>query len=182
MNTSTQTSQIDTPSLSKDSVFNAHESRFSAAHYSEALTAFSTGYKDPENLSDLLEFIAPSIPVGRRFEFKRANNSEAFLSESDDVRAIGASLNASNTPAIPSTKEPTIKASPSASTMMKSFMMIGKNAMSNYSFNDSTVMNSAEPSSSSIKPHTLYPKLGMENQIPTPISEKPSSRPPIPAA
>lgn len=92
MNTSTETLQNDTLCLSKDSVFNAHESRFSAAHYSEALTAFSTGYKDPENLCDLLEFIAPSIPVGRRFEFKRANNSEAFLSESDDVRAIGASF------------------------------------------------------------------------------------------
>lgn len=70
----------------------APESRFNSAHFSEALTAFSSGYKDPENLKDLLEFIAPAVPVGRRFEFKKAKNAEAFLSENDDVRSIGASF------------------------------------------------------------------------------------------
>lgn len=67
----------------------ANESRFNAAHYSEALTAFTVGWRDPEDLSGLLDFIAPAVPVGRRFEFKRANNAEAFYSETDDVRAIG---------------------------------------------------------------------------------------------
>lgn len=67
----------------------ANESRFNAAHYSEALTAFTVGWHDPEDLSALLDFIAPPVPVGRRFEFKRANNAEAFYSETDDVRAIG---------------------------------------------------------------------------------------------
>lgn len=70
----------------------ANESKFSASHYSEALTTFSSGFKDPENLNQLLEFIAPSVPVGRRFEFKRTHNAEAFLSETDDVRAIGSSF------------------------------------------------------------------------------------------
>lgn len=70
----------------------ANESRFNAAHYSEALTAFTVGWHDPEDLSALLDFIAPPVPVGRRFEFKRANNAEAFYSESDDVRAIGSSF------------------------------------------------------------------------------------------
>lgn len=84
--------QTETMPLAKDIVYTANESRFSAAHYSEALTAFSSGYKDPENLSDILEFIAPTIPVSRRFEFKKANNSEAFLSEMDDIRSIGSSF------------------------------------------------------------------------------------------
>ncbi|MDR2420342.1 MAG: hypothetical protein LBD40_03505 [Puniceicoccales bacterium] len=70
----------------------ANESRFSASHYSEPLTAFTEGWKDPEHLADLLDFIAPLIPVARRFEFKVADHEEAFLSESDDIRAIGSSF------------------------------------------------------------------------------------------
>lgn len=89
---STENTTPDVKTTFKDVVHSAHESRFNAAHYSEALTAFSSGYKDPENLSEFLEFIAPSVPVGRRFEFKKANNAEAFFSEEDDVRAIGSSF------------------------------------------------------------------------------------------
>ena len=70
----------------------ANESRFSAVFFSEPLTAFTVGWKDPENLKALLDFIAPAVMVGRRFEFKKALNSEAFLSETDDVRAIGAAF------------------------------------------------------------------------------------------
>ena len=70
----------------------ANESRFEAAHYSEPLTAFTVGWRDPENLRALLDFLAPSVRVGRRFEFKKAENAEAFLSEADDVRAIGAAF------------------------------------------------------------------------------------------
>ncbi|MBC2593048.1 hypothetical protein H5P28_02125 [Ruficoccus amylovorans] len=70
----------------------ANESRFNAAHYSEPLTAFTVGWKDPENLDELLDFVAPRVNVGRRFEFKRATNAEAFFSETDDVRAIGSAF------------------------------------------------------------------------------------------
>lgn len=70
----------------------ANESRFNSAHYSEPLTAFSAGWKDTENLEAMLDFIAPRIPVGRRFEFKRADNAEAFFSEADDIRAIGSAF------------------------------------------------------------------------------------------
>ena len=66
----------------------ANENKFQAATYSEGLTAFTVGWRD-ETLEPLLDFIAPPVPVGRRFEFKRADNAEAFYSESDDVRAIG---------------------------------------------------------------------------------------------
>jgi hypothetical protein len=70
----------------------ANEGRFDAAHLSEPLTAFTVGWRDPENLRSLLDFLAPSVRVGRRFEFKRADNAEAFLSETDDVRAIGSAF------------------------------------------------------------------------------------------
>ena len=70
----------------------ANESRFEAAHLSEPLTAFTVGWRDPENLRALLDFIAPSVRVGRRFEFKKSDNAEAFLSETDDVRAIGSAF------------------------------------------------------------------------------------------
>lgn len=70
----------------------ANEARFTASNYSEALTGYTVGWRDPENLDALLDSIAPSVPVGRRFEFKKATNSEAFLSETDDVRAIGANF------------------------------------------------------------------------------------------
>jgi hypothetical protein len=70
----------------------ANESRFTAANYSEPLTTFTVGWKDPESIEDLLNFVAPVIHVGKRFEFKKADNGDSFLSESDDVRAIGSAF------------------------------------------------------------------------------------------
>ncbi len=70
----------------------ANESRFNAAFLSEPLTAYTVGWQDPEDLQSLLDFIAPPVPVGRRFEFRKAVNSEAFVSETDDLRAIGSSF------------------------------------------------------------------------------------------
>ncbi|MEM9226570.1 MAG: hypothetical protein AAGA45_01245 [Verrucomicrobiota bacterium] len=77
---------------SGDAITTANESRFNTAHYSEPLTAFTVGWSDPEGLDGLLDFIAPRVSVGRRFEFKRATNAEAFYSETDDVRAIGSAF------------------------------------------------------------------------------------------
>jgi hypothetical protein len=76
-------------SLPKGTFALANEERFTAANYSEPLTQYATGWTDSENLQALIDFIAPRVPVGRRFEFKQAINSEAFLSEDDDDRAIG---------------------------------------------------------------------------------------------
>lgn len=68
----------------------ANESRFNQSTFSEPLTAYSVGWKDPDNLQAILDAIAGQpIPVARRFEFKKAVNSEAFLSDSDDDRSIG---------------------------------------------------------------------------------------------
>jgi hypothetical protein len=70
----------------------ANESRFAPSNYSEPLTAFTVGWKDSERIEELLNFVAPSVPVARRFEFKVADNAEPFLSETDDIRSIGSAF------------------------------------------------------------------------------------------
>lgn len=76
----------------QNTITSANESRFHSAYYSEPLTAFSSGWKDSENLEALLNFIAPPVLVPRRFEFKRADNAEAFYSDLDDIRSTGSSF------------------------------------------------------------------------------------------
>lgn len=68
----------------------ANEGRFESNYYSEPLTEFVVGWLEQQNIKATLDRLAPEVPVGRRFEFKKGVNVEAFLSESDDVRAIGA--------------------------------------------------------------------------------------------
>lgn len=68
----------------------ANASRFTEAHFSEPLTTYATGWRDQDGLQDLLDFIAPPVEVPRRFEYVQFTNPESFLSETDDVRAIGA--------------------------------------------------------------------------------------------
>jgi hypothetical protein len=70
----------------------ANESRFTSGHYSEQLTGYTVGWKDPENVDQILQRLFPEVPVARRFDFKKAENAQAFLSEADDLRAIGASF------------------------------------------------------------------------------------------
>ncbi len=68
---------------------------FLETYYSEPLTNYTVGWRDPNNIEDTLQFVAPAVPVGRRFEWKQAVNAEEFLSETvDDQRAIGADFKA----------------------------------------------------------------------------------------
>ncbi len=67
----------------------ANEARFTSGNYSEALTALTVGWKDPEKVDEILQRLFPEVPVSRRFEFKKADNAQAFLSETDDLRPIG---------------------------------------------------------------------------------------------
>lgn len=67
----------------------ANEARFTAGHYSEPLTAYTVGWTDPENIDAILQRLFPEVMVSRRFEFKKAINAQAFLSEADDLRPIG---------------------------------------------------------------------------------------------
>jgi hypothetical protein len=69
----------------------ANASRFNAANLSQPLTTFAVGWKDP-NLQATLDAVAPAVPVPKRFSFKKTTNAEAFLSETDDIRAVGAAF------------------------------------------------------------------------------------------
>ncbi len=68
----------------------ANEGRFESTYFSEPLTNYAVGWLEQNDIKATLDKIVPEIPVGRRFEFKKAANTEQFLSESDDIRAIGA--------------------------------------------------------------------------------------------
>jgi hypothetical protein len=71
----------------------ANDSRFLETYFSEPLTNYAVGWRDPNNIEESLDFIAPPVVVGRRFEWKKANNAEEFLSEVvDDERAIGSNF------------------------------------------------------------------------------------------
>ncbi len=80
----------DDGNLRPGEVVLANEARFTEQYYSEPLTTFGIGFRDPAAIEEDLEFLAPRVPTARRFEFKRATNAEEFYSETDDVRAIGA--------------------------------------------------------------------------------------------
>jgi hypothetical protein len=84
--------QRDNGQIQPGQVCLANESRFNSAFFSEPLTAYATGWRDPNNIESLLDFVAPPVQVGRRFEFKKADNAEAFLLDADDIRAIGSSF------------------------------------------------------------------------------------------
>lgn len=68
----------------------ANESRFVGTHYQEGLTGFTVGWTDRENLIAQRESMFPEVVTSRRFEFKKALNAEAYLTETDDERPIGA--------------------------------------------------------------------------------------------
>jgi hypothetical protein len=69
----------------------SNESRFAETYYSEPLTTYLVGWRDPNNIEATLDFIAPPVQApGRLFEFKSMKNAEEFLSETDDIRAIDA--------------------------------------------------------------------------------------------
>lgn len=70
----------------------ANESRFASRHYSQPLTSYITGWRDPNDIQATLDFAAPPVQVARRFEYKQSVNAEEFLSETDDLRGIGAAF------------------------------------------------------------------------------------------
>lgn len=71
----------------------ANASLFTEAHFSEPLTIYATGWRPGDNLDELCEFLAPTIPgTGERYEHITFPNAEAFLSDvnaDDDLRSIG---------------------------------------------------------------------------------------------
>lgn len=75
--------------FANDATF-ANDERFVETYFSEPLTNYAVGFRDPNNIEASVSFFAPPVPVGRRFEWKAAVNAEEFLSEVvDDQRGIG---------------------------------------------------------------------------------------------
>ena len=74
-----------------DTILMANASRFTEAYFQEPLTNYALGWgrSNPE-VADMLEFIAPAVQTSRRFEYAAGVNVEGYLSETDDIRAIGA--------------------------------------------------------------------------------------------
>ena len=70
----------------------ANENKFNPIHYSDELTAFTREWKDSDEVDALLNFVAPAVPVSRRFEYKQSDTDEMFFSEEDDMRARGSSF------------------------------------------------------------------------------------------
>ena len=68
----------------------ANDSRFNETFLSEPLTAYALGWGENETLLADLDFAAPQVLVPRRFEYRKALNSEEFANEKEDIRAIGA--------------------------------------------------------------------------------------------
>jgi len=70
----------------------ANEASFAETFMSQPLTTFVTGLPAEQGVQEMLDFIAPAIPAGRRFEYRGFGNTQQMLSEQDDVRAIGANF------------------------------------------------------------------------------------------
>jgi hypothetical protein len=81
---------LDTGNNPAGQICLANEARFTSSYASEPLSNYATGWTDTNNIEKTLDFLFPPVQAPRRFEFKKADNSESFLSEADDIRAIGA--------------------------------------------------------------------------------------------
>lgn len=71
------------------SEFNA--ALFTESFFSQPLTDYAVGYRDPTDIDAELEFFAPEVPVSPRFSYAHWDNPEEWLSElTDDLRPIKA--------------------------------------------------------------------------------------------
>jgi len=80
-------SMADAPRIGDDSheriiMFNAAIATESS--FSQALTDYAVDFSDDGDLDAELEFFAPSLEVGNRFEYATHESAEAFLSDGDD--------------------------------------------------------------------------------------------------
>jgi hypothetical protein len=62
---------------------------FNNTYFNHPLSTFAQGWRDPSDLEAELEFVAPLVEVPRRFQWRKFDEKNDFLTESDDARAIG---------------------------------------------------------------------------------------------
>lgn len=72
-----------------DRISEANANMFDSSHLSEALTDYAVDWRDESGLDEALEFFAPEVPVGQRFEYREWLNADEFETDEDDERAIG---------------------------------------------------------------------------------------------
>lgn len=68
----------------------ADAASFNNTHFNEPLTTYAQGWRDPTNIDALLDFLFPQVQVGRKFEFRKHDESADFLIDDDDERSVGA--------------------------------------------------------------------------------------------
>jgi hypothetical protein len=70
----------------------SNEGRFDQQYLSQPLSTFAVGGWDKDDLQSLLDFLAPAVPVPRRFSYFSFDIADAFLRDEggEDIRAIGA--------------------------------------------------------------------------------------------
>jgi hypothetical protein len=71
-----------------DRIEEANASLLDSTNLSEALTNYAVGWRDESGLDEALNFFAPEVPVGMRFEYRQFNNADDFENDTDDARAI----------------------------------------------------------------------------------------------
>ena len=67
-----------------DRIVEANASLFTESYFSEPLTGYAVGWKDPNDIAATLAFFAPEVRVPRKFEYKEFVNAEEFYSDGDD--------------------------------------------------------------------------------------------------
>lgn len=85
----------DDGTFQHDKVVSANASLFTESFFSEPLTGYAVGWKDPNDIAATLQFYAPEVRVPRKFEYKEYVNAEEFYSDGDDdERALGGEFGA----------------------------------------------------------------------------------------
>ena len=75
----------------------ANAQSFQNIHFSEPLTAYAQGWRDPSDLQGMLDFLFPPVQVSARFEYRQHNALEDFEPDSDDERSINGDFKAVKT-------------------------------------------------------------------------------------
>ena len=78
------------PGKHQAGIYLANEDLLAQTHFQEGITDYLVGWNESQDIDATIDAIAPPVQVGRRFEFHKSDDSEAFLSEDDDIRAINA--------------------------------------------------------------------------------------------
>lgn len=87
--------QYDPAEAPPGQVARMNASLITQTSFSEPLTTYATGWRDDGVLEAETLFFAPRVEVGRRFEFAKNINWQAYLSDAqEDLRAIGGDFKA----------------------------------------------------------------------------------------